>query len=142
MAENRKDQKFLSTPLDLSKAPTRSRRTAASADNPPPTLNQELAFRDDKKGDFDKILIINITLSKLNGRTKGTPETCRKSNPHPSSSQPGECLSRSRKGRLGQYPYRHPFRSKKGIKSSTPKTRRKSKPRPSSSQAGGCLSRS
>lgn len=56
MVNNSNEQKSLSTSVSLSKALTRSRRTAAKADNPPPTLRRENAFCEVKKGNLDKAL--------------------------------------------------------------------------------------
>lgn len=56
MVNNCNEQKSLGTSVNLSKASTRSRRTAAKADNPPPTLKRENAFCEVKKGNPDKAL--------------------------------------------------------------------------------------
>lgn len=56
MVNNCNEQKSLGTSVNLSKASTRSRRTAAKADNPPPTLRRENAFCEVKMGNPDKAL--------------------------------------------------------------------------------------
>lgn len=73
MVNDCNEQKSLSTSLNLSKASTRSRRTAAKADNPPPTLRRENAFCKDQNADLDKAL--PNALPKLMAETKAHRRT-------------------------------------------------------------------